>query len=191
VVGIVISGFGLSAFIFSNLSSLLFPGNTSEFLLTLALGTSIPMVIGFFLVRPIPLPSHDSTHVVDRDASGQYQALPSSDDPILHGINSQTCLLIGDSDPEDSPFTSPPRRSVSRSFGHAVAESVELSPSRSLNGLHASSRRWSSSTASRLNAAEQEKPLEGRGVDLTGRDLWVTMDFWLMFSINVLCKNDA
>lgn len=51
------SGFGLSAFFFSALSRALYPDDTSSFLLTLALGTSFPMILGFFLVRPIPLPS--------------------------------------------------------------------------------------------------------------------------------------
>lgn len=53
--GLVISGFGLSAFFFSTVSHF-FPGDTSSFLLLLALGTSAPMIIGFFFVRPIPLP---------------------------------------------------------------------------------------------------------------------------------------
>ncbi|OSX60721.1 hypothetical protein POSPLADRAFT_1148283 [Postia placenta MAD-698-R-SB12] len=53
--GIVISGFGLSAFLFSTMAHIFFPGNTSDFLLVLAVGTSIPMLLGFFLVRPIPL----------------------------------------------------------------------------------------------------------------------------------------
>ncbi|KAL5508642.1 hypothetical protein ACEPAH_6261 [Sanghuangporus vaninii] len=58
--GFVISGFGLSAFFFSGLARILYPDDTSSFLLLLALGTSFPMIIGFFLVRPIPLPSEQS-----------------------------------------------------------------------------------------------------------------------------------
>jgi hypothetical protein len=54
--GIVISGFGLSAFLFSTISHVAFAGNTSSFLRLLAFGTALPMVLGFFLVRPIPLP---------------------------------------------------------------------------------------------------------------------------------------
>ncbi|EJD00756.1 MFS general substrate transporter [Fomitiporia mediterranea MF3/22] len=55
--GLVISGFGLSAFFFSALARILYPDDTSSFLLVLALGTSCPMILGFFFVRPIPLPS--------------------------------------------------------------------------------------------------------------------------------------
>jgi len=61
VTGIVISGFGLSAFLFSTIAQAVFPDNTSDFLLTLAIGTAIPMVLGWFLVRPYPYPEHTTT----------------------------------------------------------------------------------------------------------------------------------
>ncbi|KAJ3719285.1 major facilitator superfamily domain-containing protein [Lentinula raphanica] len=60
--GLVISGFGLSAFFFSAIAHLAFPGNTSSFLLLLSLGTSFPMLIGFIFVRPIPLPPSETHH---------------------------------------------------------------------------------------------------------------------------------
>jgi len=37
---------------------MIFPGNTSDFLLTLAVGTATPMVLGWFLIRPCPYPEH-------------------------------------------------------------------------------------------------------------------------------------
>ncbi|KIJ58792.1 hypothetical protein HYDPIDRAFT_44335 [Hydnomerulius pinastri MD-312] len=43
--GLVLSGFGLSAFWLSMLAHLLIPGDTSAFLLILALGTAIPMLV--------------------------------------------------------------------------------------------------------------------------------------------------
>lgn len=52
-VGITLSGFGLSAFLFSTISRVLFPGDVSSFLLILALGTSIPMFLGSFVVKPV------------------------------------------------------------------------------------------------------------------------------------------
>ncbi|KAH8115676.1 MFS general substrate transporter [Phellopilus nigrolimitatus] len=52
---LVLSGFGLSAFFFSTIAHVLYPGDTSSFLLLLALGTCFPMILGFFFVRPIPL----------------------------------------------------------------------------------------------------------------------------------------
>ncbi|KIY63648.1 MFS general substrate transporter [Cylindrobasidium torrendii FP15055 ss-10] len=67
--GIVMSGFGLSAFVFSTLAHFVFPGDTSTFLIVLALGTSLPMIAGFFLIRPIPLPPTETTTRRRRDSS--------------------------------------------------------------------------------------------------------------------------
>lgn len=67
--GIVMSGFGLSAFVFSTLAHFVFPGDTSTFLIVLALGTSLPMIAGFFLIRPIPLPPIETTERRRRDSS--------------------------------------------------------------------------------------------------------------------------
>ena len=57
--GLVLSGFGLSAFYFSAISGLLYPGDTFSLLLFLTLGTSFPMIVGYFLVRPVLLPLPD------------------------------------------------------------------------------------------------------------------------------------
>ncbi|PFH47164.1 hypothetical protein AMATHDRAFT_152811 [Amanita thiersii Skay4041] len=61
-VGVVLSGFGLSAFLFSTISRIAFPGDTSSFLFILSIGTALPMIMGFFLVRPIPIPSTLNAH---------------------------------------------------------------------------------------------------------------------------------
>ncbi|KAG5637900.1 hypothetical protein H0H81_002728 [Sphagnurus paluster] len=72
--GVVLSGFGLSAFLFSTISRVKFAGNTSSFILLLSLGTSLPMIIGFFLVRPIPLPPTDPIAGVERGAEETDEA---------------------------------------------------------------------------------------------------------------------
>ncbi|KAG6917474.1 hypothetical protein DXG01_002451 [Tephrocybe rancida] len=59
--GLVISGFGLSAFLFSTIFRINFAGNPSAFLRLLSLGTSIPMIAGFFFVKPIPLPPSENS----------------------------------------------------------------------------------------------------------------------------------
>ncbi|KAI6040972.1 major facilitator superfamily domain-containing protein [Pisolithus marmoratus] len=56
-VSLVFSGLGLSAFLYSTAANTLFPGDTSAFLLLLALATSISALVALFVVRPIPLPS--------------------------------------------------------------------------------------------------------------------------------------
>jgi hypothetical protein len=66
--GIVVSGFGLSAFIFSAIARLGLANDTSSFLSLLAYGTALPMVIGYFFVRPIPLPPTNSDHEIGNGA---------------------------------------------------------------------------------------------------------------------------
>ena len=56
-IGLVVSGSGLSAFVFSTIARTFFPGDTSALLLLLVLCTSLPMLAALFTVRPIPLPS--------------------------------------------------------------------------------------------------------------------------------------
>ncbi|KAF8812677.1 MFS general substrate transporter [Phlegmacium glaucopus] len=63
--GLVLAGFGLSAFFFTTLPNILFSSTASTFLLTLALGTSSLMVLGFFLVCPVPLPGQTSSQLLE------------------------------------------------------------------------------------------------------------------------------
>ena len=74
VTGVVLSALAISAFFFSSISNIFFADDTSAFLLFLSLGTSLPMILGFFLVRPIPLPD---------DTCGNYEARSSSRTRLL------------------------------------------------------------------------------------------------------------
>ncbi|KAI5985531.1 major facilitator superfamily domain-containing protein [Pisolithus albus] len=75
--GLVLSGFGLSAFFFSTIAHILFPGDTSALLLLLSLATSIPMLVALFTMRPVPLPQ---THPGSKDdVNGEYELLPSEE----------------------------------------------------------------------------------------------------------------
>lgn len=67
--GLVISGVGLSALMFTTIPSIAFPGDTSSLLGLLAFGSSLPMVFGFFFIRPIPLPPdlNGNVDVLERD----------------------------------------------------------------------------------------------------------------------------
>jgi hypothetical protein len=76
--GIVASGFGLSAFLFSTTARMAFADDTSAFLKLLAYGTALPMILGFFLVKPIPLPPATLTLGMDEaseSASGEEESL--------------------------------------------------------------------------------------------------------------------
>jgi hypothetical protein len=176
------SGFGLSAFFFSSISHLLFPGNTSDFLLVLELGTSIPMIFGLFFVRRIPLPSHGVETVGSRD---NYQPLATSSD--LDQDSSSTPLQIQSARESEEQTHEPILRHSPRRRGSIsnlpMLDSVELfTPS----DLHHRSGPVDVSPPSRDPASE--KVMEGRGVDLYRWTLWKSVDFWIMCSMHSLCE---
>jgi hypothetical protein len=78
-----IAGFGLSAFLFSSLSHSLFPGDVSSFLLLLAVGTSLPTLVGSFFLRPVrPGPNPDDATVTESgwNRVAGYEQLPDDID---------------------------------------------------------------------------------------------------------------
>ncbi|KAI0429422.1 MFS general substrate transporter [Xylaria sp. FL1042] len=83
-----IAAFGLSAFFFSLVSSVFFPGSPGKFLLLLSIGTFGITFIGFFFLRVLP---HTSV----------YHAVPASsgmaDSAELHRTTSQQSKLSRDS----------------------------------------------------------------------------------------------
>ncbi|KJA16098.1 hypothetical protein HYPSUDRAFT_47749 [Hypholoma sublateritium FD-334 SS-4] len=169
--GLVISGFGLSAFFFSSISHLLFAGNTSAFLLVLALGTSCPMIIGWFLVRPIPLPDEEGYEVV------QPEEDPDAITTALIPSSSHTNLLAHD-------FVEPAHpRYIHRGDNSEQEDNdtreVELSPPHlgvpGQGGPEMSN--WLRSLSRGAAIAHDTTP------NLHGKKLWVSGDFWLLFSI--------
>ncbi|KAF7364102.1 NmrA domain-containing protein [Mycena sanguinolenta] len=92
--GIVLSGFGLSAFFFSTLAHVLFPGDTSSLLLLLSLGTALTTIIGLFFVRSLPLATVEG----DDHAVGTV-AVEAEGTIFNHGNESHTPLLDEDTVP--------------------------------------------------------------------------------------------
>ncbi|KAI6160923.1 major facilitator superfamily domain-containing protein [Pisolithus thermaeus] len=93
--GLVLSGFGLSAFFFSTIARILFPGDTSALLLLLSLATSIPMLVALFTMRPVPLPQ---TYPAPKDdVNGEYELLPSEVEPSTAVPDVDTVSVAGDS----------------------------------------------------------------------------------------------
>jgi hypothetical protein len=175
------SGFGLSAFFFSSISHTLFPGNTSDFLLVLALGTAIPMIFGFFFVRIIPLPSHMTT-AVEVGSSNNYQSLATSADSDEHRhYDSRSELLQYQSDVVDEgefrePMLQPNHES---SFN-----SVEPFPS---NGFH--NRDTPGNKSHPIEEPRGMNVVEGRGANLYRWTLWKSIDFWIFCSMHALCEH--
>jgi len=180
------SGFGLSAFFFSSISHILFPGNTSDFLLVLGLGTAIPMIFGFFFVRRIPLPSHGVETVGSRD---DYQPLATSAnlDEFHHRDSSSTPLHIQSARESEEETREPILRHSPLRRGSIsslpVLDSVELFPS---SDFHHRNRPVDVLPPSQDPASE--KVIEGRGVDLYRWTLCKSVDFWIMCSIHSLCE---
>jgi hypothetical protein len=170
------SGFGLSAFFFSSISHTLFPGNTSDFLLVLALGTAIPMIFGFFFVRIIPLPSHGAT-AVEVGSSNNYQPLATSVDSDDHRHHdSRSKLLQYQSDAVDE--------GESRELNHeSSSNSVELIPSSRFHN-----RDTTGSKSHPIEEPQSMNVVEGRGVNLHGWTLWKSIDFWIFCSMHSLCE---
>ncbi|KAJ3998319.1 major facilitator superfamily domain-containing protein [Lentinula boryana] len=182
--GLVISGFGLSAFLFSAIAHLAFPGNTSSFLLLLSLGTSFPMLIGFIFVQPIPLPPSEAHHEsfdVDQAEADAASLSPSIISVPAHENNSRTHLLTHNRD-----------EGLEAGLGHrqgpttAVEEyndearggaGIELSPPRGVS--RSSSRHRSSST--RRSFSQSGKQLLDVGPNIFGVKLWTSVDFWIPF----------
>lgn len=140
--GLVLAGFGLSAFLFSTISHSLFPTSTSDFLLLLAGGCSVTMLVGAVLVKPVP-----HVHVVDAQGveqdgygaresgwerfgssgPGAYEAVPDSEDDDEddeHGDESQPDIQVTPSSPADHQSSSDAslnlKPSVSRSSGKTL-----------------------------------------------------------------------
>lgn len=93
--GLVIAGFGLSAFFFTTLSNTILRSTTSTFLLILLLGTSSVMLLGFLFVRPVPLPEKATSQCLEDGDDVREPALE-------HHDHSRTPLLSGDSIKKDS-----------------------------------------------------------------------------------------
>jgi hypothetical protein len=52
--GTVLAGFGLSAFLFSTVGHIMYKGDAGGLLFLLSIGTGLPMIVGSFIIRPVP-----------------------------------------------------------------------------------------------------------------------------------------
>ena len=182
--GLVISGYGLSPFLFTTVSHFFFPDNTSAFLLLLALGTSLPMIMGFFLVRPIPLPVQDNSDIEEGRDHDYMEAISSALDSHTHGSSSRTPLLDHDEFAMQGSRSATVIRTGIKS-ARIDGENFALDdiPIRSPNGVPTTSPSSSSSQSRRPNTTREVAIL-----NLHGRQLWTSIDFWLLFTILAIRK---
>ncbi|KAF8905752.1 major facilitator superfamily domain-containing protein [Gymnopilus junonius] len=178
--GLVISGFGLSAFFFSSLSHLFFAGDTSAFLLVLALGTAIPMIMGFFLIRPIPLPPQEGYDIVEEEVEDDLEVAG----PFISHNTSHTHLLDHDFvDPHHPHYArhvqahSPHGGNEDGSYARHVSEhELEVQQQEENEGFLDVSQRPRSLSRGRAMVL-------GTVPNVYGKRLWLSSDFWLLFTI--------
>ena len=85
-----------SAFLYSTIAHAIFPGNTSGFLLTLAVGTAILMALGWLLIRPCPYPDHVTQTAIENDDHGESDEFYSERDyPMDKGDHTQRPCISG------------------------------------------------------------------------------------------------
>ncbi|KAF8839371.1 MFS general substrate transporter [Paxillus ammoniavirescens] len=165
--GLVISGFGLSAFLFLTVAQVFSPGDTSAFLLVLALGTSIPMLVGLFIVRPVPLPPPNLGTRHDTTTEG-YNLIPIVDAGV---------------------FIADP--------GEAEIDAEEADSATLLSHEYERSSHYLSEPSSSVEMTPPWSPSRGRGEDkdgmpnIHGKQLWLTPDFYLILTIMGIYINNV
>jgi MFS family permease len=166
-----LAGFGLSAFFFSFLGAIFFPGSTSSFLMLLAWGTFGLTIAGYFFLKVYP-------HV-------SYQEVPtqSSEPSSITRERSRSVNEPGMSSNPDVVHPSlaispqvPPESDASRAvfFNDTEAGDVPINETSSLMPGVA--------TAEIVGGSSVDQDLSYR-VDIRGVKLLLCLDFWQLFSI--------
>lgn len=178
-----LAAFGLSAFFFSTLGAIFFPGDTSGFLMLLASGTSGVILIGSFFLRVIPYP---------------YQAVPTVTGSHLGASsNARTGPAYSSLlEPEigTSPYTAAPVASSSESppkdIGdiHPTTHGLEASAPYTMADDTLASE--TSSLLSKATSLPGEIPVQSsvgmarlHRVDIRGLRLFPLLRFWQLFAL--------
>ncbi|KAL0958795.1 hypothetical protein HGRIS_014115 [Hohenbuehelia grisea] len=172
--GLVLSGFGLSAFLFSTVSALLFPGDTSSLLLLLTLGTALPMLLGFFFLKPVASvtsPSRVDAALVDTETGTQgplnvvfHHCNNSHESDRLLGPDemAEACRYEGTSTTQFSQYPTPTPDS-SRAMDYFSDSSMDA---QQLLRERQTSSHWTSGEP-----------------NVYGRELFKSLDFWLVATV--------
>jgi hypothetical protein len=194
-----VSGFGLSAFFFSTFAHGLFPGDTGALLLVLALGSSFPMLLGFFIVRPIQdTPRHDLYESIPA-AESQLSITEQWDtfSPVEATAEQEAIAHIrgtsrarGESRNrrsqslarEDMPFLLTDGVNTYRGRSRSAARmSLDIPDRPSHNSQGRERERSVSMQRDFIDATSIVADVEV--IDIHGMSLFGTSDFWLLFSI--------
>lgn len=168
--GVVLAGFGLSAFLFSTISHTFFPGNTGDFLFLLAVGCFIPMALGVVLVVPVP-PAKHRPHPHHTEESNWDRIASSSSATGYLPIPDQSDAESGAETEDEEAEGGETRKVRTRRDGTVI----ELSPSRSAEAGSLTK------VVSRVSVAPSAPGDDGEG--MTGMRLVKEMDFWILAAI--------
>ncbi|KAF8318221.1 MFS general substrate transporter [Clavulina sp. PMI_390] len=124
-IGLVASGFGLSAFFFSTLAHSAFSDDTSAFLAVLALGTTLPNVLAFFIVRIIP---PEPLGEMNTKLSAAYSPLDTAEDMDMEESTDQlpSTASLAQSPTARRSSRSRMRSSLERYRARSPASSLDL-----------------------------------------------------------------
>ncbi|KAI8630591.1 MFS general substrate transporter [Xylariaceae sp. FL1651] len=196
-----LAAFGLSAFFFSLISSIFFPGSPGKFLLLLSIGTFGMIFIGFFFLRV--LPSSSAYHTVPAADPGM------TDSQELHRTTSQQSKVLRD---PSEPGTLPDHAAITTTSNMthrdapnpeepAYGESSNLEPGRVATAEAASYTTGpalgeADETSSLLSQSTVASSLPGEvlvqssidmdrshRVDIRGWNLLINPEFWQYWTI--------
>ncbi|TKY90442.1 hypothetical protein EX895_000440 [Sporisorium graminicola] len=190
---LVLSGFGLSAFFYSSLSHLLFPGNTGDYLLLLAFGSMTSMLIGLGLIKIIPpieaAGERQHTDASRTASSGYLRRRTSSDIGARATIWQQPEALSAEATDDESDandrlhprFNGTAESSRNPTATSAVASSDEIDTISNLDpesqGLLSGRDRSKRTLHADINPSH---------IDISGRRLFKQIDFYLIFLVMTL-----
>ncbi|KAI0815496.1 major facilitator superfamily domain-containing protein [Xylaria sp. FL0064] len=191
-----IAAFGLSAFFFSLVSSVFFPGSPGKFLLLLSVGTFAITFIGFFFLRVFP---HASVyHTVPGDSgmadSAELRRTTShqskiSRDSYEAGTSLEHASATATSNPVPGDLPDPEEPVVGASPGQPIAVDLAQNPTKS--PLAEADERCSllsqsSATSSLPGEVLVQSSVDmdrSHRVDIRGWNLLKNLEFWQLFTI--------
>lgn len=181
---LVLSGFGLSAFFYSSLSHTLFPGKTGDYLLLLALGSSLSFLFGFSLIKILPQDGPSLSSDSRRPSFARTTAEEAEEQRPIY-TRRRTSSDIGgrawaytvrpDSETDATPSESEAEEDHVLSRGDVQAEERQ-------GLLHGNGTRREQE-AREPEPQRADKKRRDKGVDLVGWSLVKEPDFVLLFLI--------
>ncbi|KAI9684344.1 MAG: hypothetical protein M1829_002153 [Trizodia sp. TS-e1964] len=161
-----LAAFGLSAFFFSIISGFAFPGNTSDFLLFLTIGTSAMVIASFFFLRVIP----HSTYSALRPNVGRFR----SDSSHLHRTKPDESRIHSENLAGGYRHNAEAVIAQSRaSYDNPVSSNADSETSSLLSGSEPGDLIYPPD-----DAKNYSEKIDFRGIALLNR-----LDFWLLFSL--------